>query len=97
LTAPHDNAWQKRTDVQLDCTSLELERFADFLVKTRRGRRGEGATFRTANIPGEPNPLSRIIRRLNTHHAHGIYTTIVEECLIALKSFTAGFERRGIP
>ena len=85
LAEPYDSAWQKRTDVQLDCATLELERFADFLLKTGRGRRGEGATFRPASIRGDANPLSRIIRRLNTHHDHGLYTTIVEECLIALE------------
>jgi hypothetical protein len=85
LAEPYDSAWQKRTDVQLDCATLELERFADFLLKTGRGRRGEGAIFRPASIRGDANPLSRIIWRLNTHHDHGLYTTIVEECLIALE------------
>jgi hypothetical protein len=79
----YDRAWQKRTDVQLSCSSLELDRFADFLVKP--GKRGQGTAFRGANVRGPRNPLFRIIWRLNTHHNHGVYTTIIEELLIALQ------------
>jgi hypothetical protein len=78
----YDRAWQKRTDVQLSCSSPELDRFADFLVKV--GKRGEGTAFRVANLRGPRNAFFRIIWRLNTHHDHGVYTTIIEELLIAL-------------
>lgn len=84
LSEPYDRAWEKRDNVQLSCTSSELKRFEDFLVKPGKGRRSEGATFRAANIRGARDPLYRIIHRLNTHHDHGLYTTIVEETLIAI-------------
>jgi hypothetical protein len=81
---PYDRAWEKRTDVQLDCTRLELDQFTDRLVYLARGRRRGGVKFERENFGGDDNPFSRIIRRLNTHHDHGLYTTTIEELLISL-------------
>jgi hypothetical protein len=72
FAARFDAALKANPAVQLGVSAPELRRYAP----ARSSARAAGATALS-------NPLHRIVRRLNTGHGHGLYTTVVEELLIA--------------
>jgi hypothetical protein len=78
-----DRAWERRTGPQLACSSRELDEFAQWLAEAGKSVPRQRPLFPPRRLRGLQNPLARIIRRLNSGHGHGLYTTVVEELLIA--------------
>ena len=78
-----DRAWARHTGVQLSCSSGELDRFAKWLTSLEKSAPARRRLFRVKKWKGSKNPLARIIHRFNTGHAHGLYTTVIEELFIA--------------
>jgi hypothetical protein len=83
FSKPFDTAWDKRTGAQLACSGSELDQFAQWLTAAGKSVPRKRPLFPVKRLRGLQNPLARIIRRLNSGHGHGVYTTVVEELLIA--------------
>ncbi len=79
-----DRTWAKRSGQHLGVTQGELDDFAKRLLEAwkflPKGKRRLTKTL----LRGHHNPLSRIIERFNAHRDHDLYTTIVEELLLAI-------------
>jgi len=82
--AGYDRLWSRAEGLQLSVTKTELDRFENALSKIGRTHGGKLGLFSPRRIRGKDNPLARVIRRLNSKHDHGLYTTVIEEILIAL-------------
>jgi hypothetical protein len=78
----YDGAWTC-ADAQLGCSSSELDQFALFLVAAEKASPVKHRRFKREKLQGRDNPLWRILHRFNTCHDHGLYTTVIEELLIA--------------
>jgi hypothetical protein len=78
----YDGAWTC-ADAQLGCSSSELDQFALFLVNAEKALPVKRRRFKREKLQGLQNPLWRIVHRFNTCHDHGLYTTVIEELLIA--------------
>lgn len=86
LARAYDQAWSKRAGAQLGCSQRELDQFVSFIVNREKNLPVGRRMFKRKNLLGLKNPLARICYRLNTKHPahhHGLYTTIIEELLIA--------------
>jgi hypothetical protein len=81
----YDRAWAKRAGTQLGCSSSELDQFAKFLLNAEKALPVKFRRFKREKLQGDQNPIARIIHRFNTGHDHGLYTTVIEELLIALR------------
>ncbi|CAN7373495.1 hypothetical protein [Paraburkholderia hospita] len=80
---PFDTAWERRAGAQLACSSSELDQFAQWLAEEGKSVQHKRPLFPVKRLGGPQNPLARIIRRLNSGHGHGLYTTVVEELFVA--------------
>ncbi len=78
----YDRAWVCAGE-QLGCSSSELDQFARFLVNAEKTLPVKRRRFKRDKLQGCQNPLARILHRFNTCHDHGLYTTVIEELLIA--------------
>jgi hypothetical protein len=94
LARAYDQAWGKRAGAQLGCSQRELDQFARFIANAEKALPVGRRMFTRANLFGPENPLARILYRLNTGHDHWVYTTIIEELLIAAE--LAAFVRNKI-
>lgn len=77
----YDRAWRAGKGEQLGCSTAELEQFGKRLAQGDQHTRPR--LFLARNLRGVQNPLARIVHRFNTGHDHGLYTTVIEELLIA--------------
>ena len=80
---PYDKAWSKNRGAQLPVAPKELSDFGKWLLN-RKPETGYRALFTKSKVRGPRNPLGRVFERLNSGHGHGLYTTVIEELLIAL-------------
>jgi hypothetical protein len=62
-----------------------LDQFALFLMNAEKALPVKRRRLKRQNLSGPQNPLGRIVYRFNTGHDHGLYTTVIEELLIALR------------
>jgi hypothetical protein len=67
----------------LPVSPQELTDFGKWLLD-RKPETRRRALFTDSRIRGPKNPFGRVIERLNSGHAHGLYTTVIEELFIAL-------------
>lgn len=81
---PYERAWARSDGTQLSVTQQELASFEKVLLRIDRARSGIPGRLRVSDIRGARNPLGRIIRRLNSGHDHGLFTTVIEELYIAI-------------
>ena len=81
----YDRAWEKHAGTQLGCSSSELDQFALFLLNAEKALPVKRRRFKREKLQGDQNPIARIVYRFNTGHDHGLYTTVIEELLIALR------------
>jgi len=79
---PYDRAWARQDGAQLSISHKEMDEFVASIVAVPSALPREQG-FVTGKLRGRHNPLWRIIHRFNTGHDHGLYTTLVEELLIA--------------
>jgi hypothetical protein len=86
----YDRVWARQEGVQLSVTRRELAEFASSLVDFSAAVPLKQRLFVAGKLHGRHNPLARIIHRFNTGHDHGLYTTIIEELLIAAQFDQAG-------
>jgi len=80
---PFDAAWQSRKAALLGYADVEAAELAQDLIALQKKLSPKKRIFKPALLRGANNPLVRILQRLNTGRDHGLYTTIVEELLIA--------------
>jgi hypothetical protein len=80
---PYDKAWSQNRAAQLPISPKELADFGTWLLKQKPETRRR-ASFSEVKIRGPRNPFGRVIERLNSGHGHGLYTTVIEELLIAV-------------
>ena len=78
-----DRAWANAPPVQLGSSLSELDQFTQYLLSLERRVPTRRREFRAKSLVGSLNPFGRIIHRFNTGHDHGLYTTVIEELLIA--------------
>jgi hypothetical protein len=78
-----DRAWASQSGAQLPVSPRELATFGQWLL-ARKPQTELRARYITTRVRGPRNPLARIFQRLNSGHGHGLYTTVIEELLIAL-------------
>jgi hypothetical protein len=79
----YDKAWSKNQGAQLSVSPDELASFGTWLLDLLPATRRRASNL-AIRVSGTRNPLGRIIERLNSGHGHGLYTTVIEELLIAL-------------
>ena len=83
LTQKYDKAWSQAPAVQLGASSSELKQFERFLLTLEPKLPRSKRLFQAEAIQGSDNPLAKIIQRFNTRHDHDLFTTVIEELLIA--------------
>jgi len=84
VAEPYDRAWSHAEGLQLALTQKDADEFEEALLRIGGAQRRRKRLFPLARIRGTGNPLARIIQRLNSGHGHGLYTTVIEELLIAI-------------
>jgi hypothetical protein len=80
---PYDKAWSNRQGAQLPVSPAELSSYGNWLLSHLPETSLRAANIRS-RIKGSGNPLARVFERLNSGHAHGLYTTVIEELFISL-------------
>jgi hypothetical protein len=80
---PYDKAWTQNRGAQLTVSPHERTDFGKWLLKVKPEAQRRALFTKTA-IRGPRNPFGRVIERLNSGHAHGLYTTVIEELFIAI-------------
>jgi hypothetical protein len=94
LAKQYDRVWSRAPGLQLSATNTDLDAFREALLRIdrarkrrrqlRRGGLRRRGLFRVGRIRGAGNPFGRVIRRFNSGHDHGLYTTVIEELFIAI-------------
>jgi hypothetical protein len=79
-----DHAWTKHGGAQLGLTAGELDQLVDAILNVERGIATRGRVFKTTQRAALRLGLGRVFQRLNSGHDHGLYTTVIEELLIAI-------------
>lgn len=79
-----DQPWSKSPGAQLSVSPKQLKAFSALLIARHLGMRRRGGLPAVKRIELE-NVLGRVFQRINSGHGHGLYTTVIEELLIALK------------
>jgi hypothetical protein len=86
---PFDLAWTEREGAQLGTSARELEQLDDDLAALHKKIPPKKRLFKAAHPLAADGPLARLVLRLNAGRDHGLYTTIVEELLIAAGADTS--------
>ncbi|GLQ98660.1 hypothetical protein GCM10007863_30800 [Dyella mobilis] len=81
---PYDRVWSKQVGAQLSVSHQELNEFSDFLATQRASaRKAKASNLNWKKTQRADLLLWKIIQRFNSHHDHGLYTTVFEETFMA--------------
>jgi len=79
-----DRPWSRSPGAQLSVSPKQIKAFSALLIARHPGMRRRGGFPAVKRIELE-KVLGGIFQRINSGHGHGLYTTVIEELLIALK------------
>jgi hypothetical protein len=79
-----DRKWAKHGGAQLGVTAGELDQFVELVLDIEKGIAVRDRLFKSSQRAALRLGLAKVFQRLNSGHDHGLYTTVIEELLIAI-------------